>query len=187
MSKKLTVATALIVSAFIAGAFGSSQGAQAHSDIKDSSTEVTASFHVTPDHSPIAGRKSIISFDFSESEHHSENFAYALTIKKARENEISIPTELTRNVLLAEYVFPTQGLYTLVLRVTPKDSSAKPSMLTYNQRVSRGNVAEPKEFGKFETGVLAVVFGAIGILFMITFRDSMNKGKRKAGHEKIDK
>lgn len=178
MSKKLMVALALVLSISAVGVLGSSQVARAHFAIEDPVTGLKSTFHATPDHSPIAGKKSIISYDFSKSEHESNAFRYSLTIKKAREKEVAVLSTLNRNVLLAEYVFPSQGLYTLTLTVTPKDSSAKPSVLTYNQRVSRGDMAETSGFGKFEAGVFAVVFGAIGIVFVMTYKDIPMKDKK---------
>ena len=169
---------ALALSTVIIGAYGSSQIALAHFDVEDSTTRLKSNFHVTPDHSPIAGKESVISYDFSKNGHQTDKFTYSLKINKIREPETIVPTNVTRNVVLANYVFPTQGLYTITLTVTPKDSSSMVSVLTYNQRVSRGEVAEHKGFGLFEIGVFAVVFGAIGIVFVITFKDILKKNSR---------
>ena len=177
MSKKLTLVI-VTLSIVMIGVLGSSQTAQAHFDVEDSTTGLQSNFHVTPDHSPIAGKESVISYDFSKNGHQTDKFTYSLKINKIREPKIVVPTNVTRNVVLADYVFPTQGLYTITLTVTPKDSSSMVSVLTYNQRVSRGEVAEHKGFGLFEIGVFAVVFGAIGIVFVITFKDILKKNRR---------
>ena len=174
-------ATALILSTLMMGVFGSSQITSAHFDVEDAATGLKSNFHATPDHSPIAGKESVISYDFSKNGHQTNKFTYSLKINKTRENQIAVPPSVTGNVVLANYIFPTQGLYTLSLTVTPKDSSGKVSVLTYNQRVSRGEVAGSKGFGIFEIGVFAVVCGAIGIVFTITFRDILMKNKRKGG------
>ena len=178
MNKRLMFIGGLLCSMVVIGSFYSTQVAQAHFDVEDSTTRLKSNFHVTPDHSPIAGKESVISYDFSKNGHQTDKFTYSLKINKIRESEVVVPASVTRNVVLANYVFPTQGLYTITLTITPKDSFSMVSVLTYNQRVSRGEIAEHKGFGMFEIGVFAVVFGAIGIVFVITFRDILKKNRR---------
>ena len=163
----------------VIGSIGYTQVTQAHSGVEDPDTGIEASFHATPDHSPIAGSESVISYDFGKYGVKATDFTYRLTIKKVREKEAGVSTETSGNVVIARYKFPTQGLYILTLTATPKDGSSKPSVLTYNQRVSRGEVAESKGFGSFEVGVLGIVLGFIGIVLVITFRDKIIKHAKK--------
>jgi len=163
----------------VIGSLGYLQVAQAHSGVEDPNTGLEASFHVTPDHSPIAGSESVISFDFSKYGVKADGFTYQLTIKKVREKESVVLTETSKNVVIARYTFPTQGLYILTLTATPKDGSSKPSVLTYNQRVSRGEVAEHTGFGNFELGVLGATLGVVGIVLVITFSQKKIKRTKK--------
>ena len=66
MSKKLTLMCFLVFGMSAVYSLGIAQSIQAHSGIEDLNTEIQASFHVTPDHSPIAGSESVISYDFSK-------------------------------------------------------------------------------------------------------------------------
>jgi hypothetical protein len=161
-----------------------SRTSYAHIMLEDLSTGMKTLFHVAPDHSPVAGEMSTISYDFSKSGYKSKDLFYSLSIKKSRAREVSIPVTITSNVILVDYVFPTQGLYTLTLTVTPKDSTHhSSSVFVYNQRVSKGEVANVEGFGDFEVGILAIVVGSIGIVFVVMFKDRVLK-RRGSMHEK---
>ena len=172
---------AMAVSIFGIVTIGPSQVVNAHFDVEDTATGIKASFHATPDHSPVAGSNSVISFDFGKAGYETKGFTYVLTVNKTRENKVIIPTTTISNVVIADYKFPTQGLYTVTLIATPKVKTQKPTVLTYNQRVSRGEVAKNSKFGNFEIGVLVVVLAAVGIVFTITFRNSIMKTKKGRG------
>lgn len=175
MIKKFVLAAVLCV--LVTGVVGSFNAVHAHFDTEDPSTGLKSSFHATPDHSPIAGKESVISYDFSKYGFEAADFTYQLTIKKVREKEAVVSTQTSSYVVIARYIFPTQGLYILTLTATPKDGSSKPSVLTFNQRVSRGEVAESKGFGGFELGILGIVLGIVGIVFVVTFRDKIKSQK----------
>jgi hypothetical protein len=179
MSKKLMLAYVSTFILSVIGSLGYVQVTHAHSGVEDPNTGIEAGFHVTPDHSPIARSESVISYDFGKYGVKATDFTYRLTIKKVREKETAVSTETSSNVVIARYTFPTQGLYILTLTATPKDGSSKPSVLTYNQRVTRGEVAESKGFGNFEIGVLGIVVGFVGIILAITFRDKIIKLTKK--------
>lgn len=179
MSKKLMLMSASIFILSMVGSLGYIQVTRAHSGVEDPNTGIEASFHVTPDHSPIAGSESVISFDFSKYGIKADDFTYQLIIKKVREKETVVSTEISSNVVIARYAFPSQGLYTLTLTATPKEGSSKPSVLTYNQRVSRGEVGEHTGFGSFELGVLGATLGFVGIVLVLTFSQKRIKHTKK--------
>jgi hypothetical protein len=179
MSKKLML---VYVSTFILsviGSLGYIQVTHAHSGVEDPNTGIEASFHATPDHSPIAGSESVISFDFSKYGVKAADFTYRLTIKKVREKETVVSTEISSDVVIARYTFPTQGLYLLTLTATPKNGSSKPSVLTYSQRVSRGEVGEHEGFGNFELGVLGATLGFVGVVLVLAFSQKRIKHTKK--------
>ena len=135
---------------------GLSVPAYAHFIIEDNRTGIKALFHVTPDHDPIAGQSSVISFDFSKTGGiRSEDYAYSLTVKPTKKEAVTVPIEIVSNVILATYTFPSQGFYDVTLVATSKKDSSV-SKLQYGQRVSRGVVSKHEEaFGPLEIGAMA--------------------------------
>lgn len=158
----------------------SSNSASAHFFVEDEKTGVKALFHSTPDHDPIAGEESVISFDFGEAGLSGAAFSYTMTVKSTKEEEVKLPLEVSENVVLASYVFPTQGFYDIRLDVVNKDTGEK-SLLHYGQRVSRGIKAEQSyTFSGPEILAIAGVVGiAIGAIVVSIVGDRNNKkGKR---------
>ena len=150
------VATALIFSLSLV------QSASAHFYVTDANTGVKAIFHVTPDHDPIAGKESIISFDFAKTGFEADKFSYLLTVKSTKTEAVTVPVEVSGNVVLTDYVFPSQGFYNITLTATGKNDSSV-STLQYGQRVSRGETVEEKrDFGLFEIVMISGV-GLIGV------------------------
>ena len=154
--------------------------AYAHFMVEDSSANVKASFHVTPDHDPIAGEESVISFDFAKTAFRAKDFSYELTVKSTKGEAVTVPFEVASNVILATYTFPSQGFYNVRLTAT-NATDGTVSKLQYGQRVSRGAVAEKDTtFGPVEIGVItAVSIVAVGgIIFGLVNDTTIRKGKR---------
>lgn len=86
-----------------------SNEASAHFPVRDAKSGVSAIFHVTPDHDPITGKESVISFDFSGTKWPVERNDFRLTVTATKSEAVSVPIEVTGNVILASYVFPHQG------------------------------------------------------------------------------
>lgn len=159
---------------------GFTQSAKAHYGIEDATTGVSAVFHVTPDHDPVAGEESIISFDFSKTGLQAEDYSYALTVKSTKDEAVTVPFDVTGNVLLAVYTFPNQGFYSIKLTATHKEDGIV-SQLQYGQRVSRGEIIEERnEFGTLEILAIAgvTVISVSAIFFSIINDRKQSKGKR---------
>lgn len=168
------------VVAVIISVFSLSHSAYAHFIVEDAHTGVKASFHVTPDHDPIAGKESVISFDFAKTELQPKDYSYILTVKSTRDEGGTVPVELVGNVLIAEYTFPSQGFYTITLTATHKDDYVV-SKLQYGQRVSRGVIVEKEHsFNPLETGVIVgVILISIGaVIFSLVSNHNELRKKR---------
>lgn len=175
MHKKLVVLSVLvlIVSACL------QPMANAHFFIEDSSTGLKSYFHVTPDHDPLAGEESVISYDFSKSSMLAKDFTFSLRIKDPGGiKEVSVPLVLTGNVIIANYAFPYQGLYRLTLEAKHKET-AEVSQLKYSQRVSRGTLKPPAENNWLLWAVIvsgSIVLVVVAILFeRRSYTSSKNK------------
>jgi hypothetical protein len=174
--KKLILISALVV---ISSAFISTQSASAHFFVEDPGTGLKAFFHVTPDHNPIAGEESFITFDFSKTGVEAKNYTYSLIIKSTKGEPASVPIEISGNVAIAHYSFPYQGFYDIKLVATNKIDGST-SMLHYGQRVSRGVVAtKSMGLGPIEIAAIAgtVLIASIGIV--LSFINDRSKRKEK--------
>jgi len=169
------------VAAIVFSLFGVNQSASAHFIINDSKTGFKALFHVSPDHNPIAGEESIISFDFSKTGVQASEYSYSLTVKSTKDEAITVPFEVAGDVLLASHTFASRGFYDISLTATNKKDSTV-SRLHYGQRVSRGDeVKEPVTFGALEMAAIAGVsiIAVSAIIFSIVNDRSNRKGIKK--------
>lgn len=160
--------------------FGGAESASAHFIVEDSNTGVKALFHVTPDHNPIAGQESVISYDFGETGFETKAYLYQLVVKPTKGEAVTVPLEVSGNVLLAGYTFPTQGYYDITLTAIAKEGGVE-SKLHYGQRVSRGaKVEESKAFGVLEIGAIAAVtLIAAGAIIFSFVNDTKNRKGEK--------
>lgn len=151
----------------------------AHFIVDDASTGVKAVFHSTPDHDPIAGRETVISYDFSNTGFSTGDYAFSLAVKSTREQSLNVPVEIVSNFVMAEYVFPKRGFYDITLTATHRVDGTV-SKLNYGQRVSRGVAAER---GVSFSGVeVTMIVGAIVIAVGVTtysLVSGRNNRKRK--------
>jgi PKD repeat protein len=179
MPKKLTAISVFGVMTFICLIiFAAPQPVHAHFMIKDGGTDVKASFHVTPDHDPIAGKTSVISFDFSKTKFRAQDFSYTLNVKSTKDEAVDVSIEAASNVILASYVFPKQGFYTIELTATSK-RDGRVSKLQYGQRVSRGNTEEKRSISLLENAIIISTVIVVTIVLIVGFKDDMLKLKRK--------
>ena len=86
-----------------------SQSTYAHFFVSDQDSRVKAIFHVTPDHDPIAGEESVISYDFAKTDVSADEFTFTLAVKSTKAEAVDVPLEVSGNVVLASYTFPVQG------------------------------------------------------------------------------
>ena len=152
--------------------FSVSKTTFAHFLLEDSDTGIAASLHVSPDDDPIAGKQSIISFDFSHHGIQSEKYDFSLSVKSDVNRTEKIPVEAVSTVVMAKYTFPYQGLYNVTLDITPKDGSAG-SKLTYAQRISRGEVRTYGSFGWTRISLISVP-----LLLLVVLIVAFNSRKR---------
>lgn len=154
---KKVVFTSLLI---ILSAFGLAESVSAHSLVNDDNTGIGASFHVTPNHEPIAGENSIISFDFSETSIKVADYSLSLTVSLSDGESVTVPITVDSNVVFADYTFPVRGLYDITLVATSKADGTL-STLKYSQRVSHGvSIATGKNLGIAE---IALVIGVVGV------------------------
>ena len=189
MSKKLTVLGVGVVAALFV-AFSLSPTAYAHFTVHDTKTGMKALFHVTPDHDPIAGKESTVSFDFSKTSYKSKDFTYSLTVKATKGGEaVAVPAEIVSNVVLAEYSFPSQGLYNITLDAEPKNGTGQTSTLMYSQRVTRGIIKKESAFPPYAIAAMVVTpLIAVFAVALSSKDDSIKGSKRKREqHETVTK
>lgn len=165
--------------AVVLSAVSIAKPAYAHFMVEDTNTGVKAVFHVTPDHSPVAGQESVISFDFAKTSFLAKDFTYSLTVKSTKGEPVTVPFDVTSNVILATYSFPSQGFYNVRLAATSlKDGTL--STLQYGQRVSRGVIVEQRTaLSPGEIGIMVAV-GVIavgGIIYALRSDSIARKGK----------
>lgn len=153
----------------------------AHFAVEDAQTGVKAIFHVTPNHSPVAGKKSVISFDFSKTGQQTKGYSYALSVKPTKGEAVAVPVDIVGNVVIADYVFPQQGFYDIRLTAS-HEADGVISKLQYGQRVSRGGISEEaKSLSTTEIVAIAVaVVVAVGaVAFNLVSSSRKRKGKKK--------
>lgn len=176
MIKKL-----LLIGVFIATVcvFSPAAPTYAHFIVEDTSTGVKALFHVTPDHDPIVGEESVISFDFSKTGFESKDFSYSLAVKPIKGDVVTVPLDVVGNVVIANYIFPDRGFYDITLTMTHK-ADGSVSKLQYGQRVSRGaTVKQSMALGPGEMSAIAgTVVVAVGAI-IFSLRSDHNKRKEK--------
>jgi hypothetical protein len=178
MMKKLMLLCLLVIPVLVA-AF--SEPTYAHFIVEDDTTGVKALFHVTPNHNPVAGRDSVISFDFANTEYQAKDFSYVLMVKSTKGEAVKVPFEVSSNVILSTYTFPSQGFYNISLTATSLKDGAV-SKLQYGQRVSRGVVVQQEnKLGTAEISAIvgAIAIAAVGVIFGLISDSKARKGKKK--------
>ena len=160
----------------VVSVLGLSRPAYAHFVVEDTNTGMQASFHITPDHDPIAGEESVISFDFAQTDTRVTDYTYSLTVTSTQTEATEVPLDIPGNVVIASYTFPVQGLYDIKLTATHKESGTV-SRLEYGQRVARGATTKRgKSFTFLELGAVAV---AVLILIVGIVYIQVSNNKRK--------
>lgn len=140
--------------------------ALAHFDVEDSENKLNVTFHITPEHKPVAGEGSTISYDFSKSGTSANEYDFEFHIIDMRTaKDESIPFKLSGDVVVAEYTFPYQGTYKINLKAISKENRAV-SDLAYTQKVSHGTTVptDTKKWlllGLLFIGSIGLVIGAI--------------------------
>ncbi|HEX6462606.1 MAG TPA: ferric reductase-like transmembrane domain-containing protein [Candidatus Saccharimonadales bacterium] len=145
----------------------SSRPAAAHMLVKDMANGAGTVLHITPDDDPIAGQQSLISFDIQGASITHAQPSVSLTIIDEQNNKTNVPAKLQKNTVVADYTFPKQGLYTLMLTITQEDQQAY--HFTESQRVGRGIITSTSVrsvplwagVGTVSTAIAAIAVAAV--------------------------
>lgn len=110
--------------------------ASAHVVIESQDRTAAAVFHVTPDDSPVAGKRSALFFDVRSQQASEQKVVSAeLQVVGPDDEVVQVPTRVDRGAVYADYTFATQGVYRLQLSVQYEDAA---ETFRAVQRVSRG-------------------------------------------------
>ena len=155
--------TLLFVLALVLGSLSLDQTAFAHVIIKDTSGVQGSILHISPDDDPIAGETTDAFYDIQSSSRLSVEDAKLKIIDESG-SETDVTTFISKGNVSAQIVFPTQGLYKLVLNVT---SGQKHLTFEYDQRVSRGIEASSYTKPTHKVAQAMLVFSGVGILVLL--------------------
>lgn len=114
--------------------------AQAHVLLVDKQTNIAAVFHTNPQDDPIAGEDSELYFDIQDknSEVRIPYDGYSLLITDEVGNETAVKIKAAGSTVIAEYVFPSRGLYRLDLKSLPQYDDFQKVAMSSSLRVNRG-------------------------------------------------
>ena len=125
----------LVMMAVLTGVLLFPSNVAAHELIKDQSGGLGALFYISPDDDPVAGERATLFFEFPNSIIAGGSSQPKLTVTDDRGEAADAPVTTSGSGLSADYVFPRQGLYKVMLEVT-EDGAAH--IFTQSIRVSRG-------------------------------------------------
>lgn len=117
--------------------------AQAHVLITDNTGTIGAILHITPDDDPIAGEPSSLFFDIQSDAFSKHAHSVVLQITDDKGHTVDVPAQLIGSSVSANYIFPQQGVYKIVLSAhahaeTGSHEAAHAHTFTHTQRVARG-------------------------------------------------
>lgn len=139
-----------------------SKPALAHVLISDTTKSVGAVLHIVPDDDPVAGENANLFFDIQT--RNISDQSTKLTVTNAMTDETKeVAVAVNDNSVTAGYIFPTQGVYNLVLKV----GGDKSYVFTYSQRVSRGTVGSALDKPSYPVANISMVFCGIAFIFLM--------------------
>lgn len=114
--------------------------AHAHVLFVDEAARVAAVFHSNPDDDPIAGEVSELYFDIQDDDSRARipYSGYNLSITDEAGQVTKVPLRVSDSTVIAEYTFPSRGLYKLSLRSQPAYDEFQKVSLSGSIRVNRG-------------------------------------------------
>lgn len=168
----VTVATQLFTSS-----------ASAHYDLTDPVTGLTAKYHITPDHEPIAGQSSIISFDLSKDDVQNNDYVFVITVSDKTQTLNVATSHTTGNVITADYTFPSAGEYIISLQINSPNGriSSVQQKQSVKAAAATGETAEQDEDESSRKVILlsSTTLALIIIILAIAARDQPKKKRRK--------
>ena len=141
-----------------------SRPAEAHMLLKDAAGEKGTILHITPDDDPIAGERTSIVFEVQDTSSDKRSTTAKLAIIDDQDHTTNVPARVQGKTVTAAYIFPRQGLYTLVLSIQQGDTSTH--RFTESQRVSRGVINSATVYSPplwAGAGLLCTVMTAIAV------------------------
>jgi hypothetical protein len=170
MSKKFSFAIlALILSIIILP-----QTVSAHVLVNDASGTVGAVLHIVPDDDPVAGQTAKLFFDV-QTERLNEKTTVLTVVNNATHEEAKLPVKVEGSSIVAEYVFPIQGIYQLTLTV----AADKEYTFVYSQRVSRAVNGGTSAQQAFSLANFALIFSGTLFLFLLIVMFNYRKEIKK--------
>lgn len=158
------------------------QSASAHYDLTDPVTGLTAKYHITPDHEPIAGQSSVISFDLSEDNIQNDGYIFVITVADKTQTLDVTESQTTGNVVTTDYTFTDAGEYTISLQINSPDGRI--SSVQQKQSVKAAAAEETAEQNEDESSRTVVLLSSATLVLIIAIlaiivHDKPKKKKRK--------
>lgn len=138
--------------------------ASAHVLISDTSRQVGAVLHITPDDDPVAGEPSGLFFDIQNTDVTHDKYSFSLTVTDAEGTQTTVPISINGTTVSASHVFPFQAAYTITLKAEPSDMSKKTLYFEQAQRVSRGIINETSPTPTHAWAEIGIVAGVCSLL-----------------------
>lgn len=120
----------------VLGLISFTRPAAAHMFSKDTMAGSGSVLHITPDDDPIAGEQASLVFDIKDLSSSEKQTVAKLTIVDDQQREAKVPARVHDNTVVAEYLFPQQGLYKISLSI--EQDGIQTHNFTQSQRVNRG-------------------------------------------------
>jgi hypothetical protein len=128
-----------LVFLLVLGAVLHSPTARAHVFITDQTGQIGAVLHVNPDDDPVAGESSDLFFEIDSQSFSKHSHKLELQIIDDQGQAAQVPIVLQGSSVSANYIFPQQGTYKLLLTARAHGTAQDHAhVFTYTQRVSRG-------------------------------------------------
>lgn len=145
--------------------------------ILETDGSIGAVLHIDPEDDPIAGEKANIHLSFKDKDNLLQPILGSCLLIVLRDNHEVFREELfdsnnhhgVLNDIHTEYVFPSIGVYTIVLEGKPhREGGFQPFKLEYDIRVSRdsGNIASAVDSSSTIYVLIACIVGSLVIIFL---------------------
>lgn len=144
----------------------------AHVLITDTTKKNGAILHIQPDDNPVAGEPSHIFYDIQNLDTTRSDLITALTITHENSGTTDVPILVNENGISADYIFPDDGVYTLMLVIK---SSTDNYMFESSQRVSRGDAAAVTSTVLHTWAEILLIASCVGLLTLLIVGVNYNK------------
>lgn len=143
-----------------------SRPAGAHMVYKDAIGGAGAVLHIDPNDDPVAGERAALLFDVQGTLGVKGQPVAKLTIIDEQNYETEVPVQLHGNTVAANYTFPRQGLYMIMLKI--EEGGKQTHDFMQSQRVSRGRIQGVTGNSAPLWAVVGTVGAGAGVIVVIT-------------------